>query len=309
MSNKIKIWLMELRAPFFTATIVPVLLGAVIALAHTGHIHWGYFVLTLVGGLFLHAGANVANDYYDHLSGDDEVNTEFVRPFTGGSRVIQNKLLTPREVITGALIFFALGSLIGIYLTITRGTGVLILGVIGIFSGFFYTAPPLNLVNRGIGELLIGLNFGILMTLGSYYVQTKQFALEPVVASIPVALLIAAVLFINEFQDHNADKQVGKNQWVVRLGRKKAALGYLVIFILTYLSVVVGVVSGVVTPYALGALLTVPLAYKALKTARTYFDDNVKLVPANAATVMIHLFSGLLLSLGYVIETFISKYH
>jgi hypothetical protein len=106
--NKVKIWITEIRAPFFTATVVPILLGAVIAWARADTFHWGYFLLTMAGGLLLHIGANVANDYFDHLSGADEMNVEFVRPFTGGSRMIQEGLLTPKAVLTGALAALAL---------------------------------------------------------------------------------------------------------------------------------------------------------------------------------------------------------
>jgi len=302
---KWKLWLQEVRAPFFTASIVPILLGAVIGWEHTGHFHWGYFLLTLLGGLFLHAGTNVANDYFDHLSGNDEVNVEFVRPYTGGSRMIQRKLLTAREVLTGSLIFFASGSLIGFYLTYARGVGVLLLGAIGVFSGFFYTAPPVRLVSRGIGEFFVGLNFGVLMTLGSYYVQTQHFALEPVMASVPVALLIAAVLYINEFQDYPADKAVSKNHLVVRLGRERAVKGYGLMMLLTYGSIVIGVALGIISPFTLFALITAPIAYSAVKTARVHFNDYLKLTPANVATIMVHMLAGLLLTLGYMLEKFI----
>ncbi|MFQ6059500.1 MAG: prenyltransferase, partial [Anaerolineae bacterium] len=204
--DKFKLWREEVRAPFFTATIVPIVLGAVIAWVRVGTFHWGFFLLTLIGGLCLHAGTNVVNDYFDHLSGNDEINVEFVRPFTGGSRMIQKGLLQPQEVLRGALAFFAAGSLIGLYLAYARGPIILILGLMGVFCGFFYTAPPVYLARWGIGEFIVGVNFGLLMTLGSYYVQTRALAWEPVVAAIPVALLIAGVLYINEFQDVPADQ-------------------------------------------------------------------------------------------------------
>ena len=218
MSGKLKLWLLELRAPFLTASVVPVVLGAVIGWQRVGAFHWGYFLLTLVAAMSIHAGTNIANDYFDHLSGNDPVNVEFVSPFTGGSRLIQEGLLSPREVLMESLFFFALGSAIGLYLTWARGPIVLVLGLIGLFSGFFYTAPPIYLAKWGIGEFFVGLNCGFLITLGSYYVQTRSLTWEPIVAAIPVACLIAAVLWINEFQDVPADHAVGKDTLVVRLG-------------------------------------------------------------------------------------------
>ncbi len=300
--NKAKIWLTEVRAPFFTATVVPILLGAVIGWARTGAFHWGYFLLTMLAGLLLHTGTNVANDYFDHKSGTDDINVEFVRPFTGGSRMIQDGLLTPREVIGGALAAYVLAAIIGICLAYVRGPMIIVLGLVGLLSGFFYTAPPVNLVSRGIGEFFIGLNFGVLMTLGAFYVQTSYLAWEPVVASIPVALLIAGVLYINEFQDAPADGSVGKDHLVVRFGRRRAALGYAVLMALTYLSMVLGVVLRITSPFTLIALATLPVAMRAITVARAHYDDYLQLVPANAATVFIHLLTGLLLSAAYLLD-------
>jgi 1,4-dihydroxy-2-naphthoate octaprenyltransferase len=306
--NKVKIWLTEIRAPFFTATIVPILLGAVIAWARTSTFHWGYFLLTMMGGLLLHIGANVANDYFDHLSGTDELNVEFVRPFTGGSRMIQLGLLTPREVLTGSLTAYGLAVVIGLYLAYVRGPMILVFGIIGMFSGFFYTAPPIKLVGRGIGEFFIGLNFGVLMTVGAYYVQTGFLAWEPVIASIPVALLITAILYINEFQDAPADGSVGKDHLVVRLGRKRAVQGYILLLAFTYLSILLAAIFRVTSPFTLIALGTLPVAIRAVGVARAHYDEYLKLVPANAATVFIHLLTGLLLSAGYLLDKAVRRF-
>ncbi len=298
-------WAEAVRAPFFTATIVPILLGAVIAWGRDDVFHWGYFLLTLIAGLFLHAGTNLANDYFDHLSGADEVNVEFLRPYTGGSRVIQKGLVPARQMLVAALICFAAGGLIGLYLVWARGLVVLWLGLIGAFSGFFYTAPPLALAATGLGELFVGLNFGVLMTLGSYYVQTQRLVWEPAIAALPVTLLIAGVLYINEFQDYPADRQVGKNTLIVRLGRRRAMIGYVVLVGATYASIVLPAILGLTSPFTLIALLTLPIALTAVRTARAHYDDYLKLAPANAGTVMVHLLTGLLLAVGYVIERLI----
>ncbi len=300
--SRVKTWFDELRAPFFTASIVPVVLGAVIAWLRVGTFHWGYFMLTLIGGLCLHAGTNVANDYFDYLNGADENNFEFVRPYTGGSRMIQKGLMSPREVLAESLVFFALGSLIGLYLAYVRGPIVLVLGIIGLFSGFFYVAPPFNLVATGLGEAIVGLNFGLLMTLGSYFVQAGSLAWEPVVAAIPVATLIAGVLYINEFQDAPADAAAGKRHLVVRLGRKAAVRGYEVIIAVTYLSIIVGVAARLISPFTLLGLITLPIAIKAVRTTRVHHDHYLKLAPANAGTVMIHMLTGVLLSVGYILD-------
>lgn len=300
--KKLRFWLMEIRAPFFTASVLPILLGAAIAWSRLGQFHWSYFLLTLVAGVLLHAGANVANDYFDHKSGTDEINVDYVRPFTGGSRMIQRGLLSPREVLAGSIIFFFLGSVIGIYLAYQRGFFIFLLGAIGICSGLFYTAPPLLLVSRGIGEVVVGLNFGILMTVGAYYVQTMTLSWEPLVASIPLAMLITNVLHINQFQDAAADEAVGKKHLVVRFGKQRAERLYEFILWGTYIYIVISVFTRIMPIFALLALLSFPLSYKAIKTARQFFDDNLKLAPANATTIMIHLLCGIFLTAAYILD-------
>ena len=299
---KLKNWVMALRAPFLTASVIPVLLGTSIAWFATGTLYWGFFLLTLLAGLLIHLGTNVINDYFDHKSGNDEVNREFVRPFSGGSRVIQLGLLTPLEMLSGGVLFYLLSASIGFYLAWTRGPLILVLGAIGLVCGIFYTGGPFNWAKRGIGELLVGLNFGILMTLGAYYVQTQSFSWLPVIAAIPVSLLIAAVLYINEFPDYTADKQVSKNTLVVRLGREKAVILYALIMVGVYLSIGVGVVFGALPSTTLLGLITLPLAIRAIQYASKYHSSPFDLVPANALTVTVHLATGLLLTLAFAWE-------
>jgi len=296
------LWVVKLRAPFFTADLVPICLGAAIAWTQTSTFNVWYFLLTLLGAVCINAGTNMTNDYFDHTWGSDEINTEFADPFTGGSRLIQMGLVKPKTMLWQGIGFFAASALIGLALTFTRGPWVLWLGLIGAFTGFFYTAPPFRLARIGLGELLVGLNLGPLMVLGSYYVQTQTLTWEPVIASLPVGLLIALVLWINQFQDTPADAAVGKNHLVVRLGRARATTVYGVLLTLTYHLLILGVVFGGVTPFTLLGLLTLPMAVKAYRVARAHYDHPRELTPANAATVQIHLRTGLLITLGYVIQ-------
>ncbi|MBI2836283.1 MAG: 1,4-dihydroxy-2-naphthoate octaprenyltransferase [Chloroflexi bacterium] len=304
VKTKTRNWVMAIRVPFLTASLVPVLLGSAIAWLNAGSLQWGFFLLTLVAGISIHIATNVLNDYADHKSRNDDVNQEFVRPFSGGSRVIQLGLLTPVEMLTGAVFFFVLSAGIGVYLAwATKGYWLLLLGAIGLISGVFYTLGPLNWAKKGLGEAVVGVNFGALMTLGAYYVQTQSFAWLPVITSIPVSLLIFAVLYINEFPDYTADKQVGKKTLVVRLGRKPAVVLYAIIMAAAYAAIGVGVAVGVLPLLSLMALVTLPLAIRALFYARRHYASSFDLVPANALTVTIHLATGLLLTLAFVWQT------
>jgi 1,4-dihydroxy-2-naphthoate octaprenyltransferase len=304
MTGKLKSWVMELRAPFLTATLVSIILGTVIAWFRNDVFNPTYFLLALVGGAFAHVGTNVANDYYDHKSRNDEINKEFVRPFSGGSRTIQLGLLKPSEVLVGSLVFFAAATSIGLYLTFVSGPLLPVFVAAGLVSGFFYTAPPFNWVSRGVGEFLVGVNFGALMTLGAYYVQTRALAAEPILVSVPVSLLIAAVLYINEFPDYAADKAVGKKTLVVRLGRDKAVQGYAAIVFGAYVSILLAVLTGVAPSYVLLALIPLPLALESVRHAFRFHSKSLNLVPSNAMTVVLHLITSLLISFGYLMSRF-----
>lgn len=311
--GKLKLYLLETRAPFFTATLVPIVLGGVIAWSTAGVFNWWYFILSLIGGICLHAGTNIANDYWDHKSSNDEVNVEYVRPFTGGSRMIQLGLLTPNEVLWEAIFFFLVATIIGIYLTWALGLTVLVLGIIAVISGFFYCAPPLRLSYHGLGEIAIGLNFGPLMVFGAYWVQTQTFSWLPFVAAVPTGILIAAVVYINEFQDAAADRAVGRKHLIVRWGKEKGAKGYGVLMAVVYGWIVLGVLAGLLSIwlpwlkpvslpfFALLGLVTWPKALQAFRIAREFHSDSQKLTPANALTIMNHLHTGIWVTLGFVL--------
>jgi len=303
--SRLKNYGLELRAAFLSATIVSIILGTAIAYAQFRVFNLEFFALSLVAGAFLHLGTNVANDYFDHKSGGDEINKEYVRPFSGGSRMIQLGLLSPREVLFEAAFLYAVGIVMGLYVASIRGFFVIVLGLIGLFSGVFYVGPPFKLADRGVGEILVGINFGILMTIGAYFVQAQTMNVDPITASIPVALLIFAVVYINEFLDYTADKTIGKNTLVVRLGRKKAAQGFVVLMSLVYLLIAIGVAVKIMPLPTLIGFITLPIAAKAVYNTLKNYSNPVKLVPSNASTILCHLLTSLLLSTGYLITILI----
>src|SRR3990170_1486016 len=305
MKEFLKKWIKAVRAPFFTATLVPVAVGSTLAYSQTGRFNWVNFFLTLFGFCFIHAGANLANDYFDHKTTDDDINRSFT-PFSGGSRVIQDGIVPAKHILNAALIFFGLGSIIGLYLNyVSPGNIILLFGIFGVLTAFFYTATPVMFAYRGWGELMIGLDFGVLAVMGSFFVQAHSLNWSAFWASLPVAFMITGILYINQFQDYEADKTVKKNHWVVRLGKKKAVYGYYLIIAGTYISIIISVVSGLLPFYALIALFTLPLAYTAIKVLRANYDKIYELIPANASTIKIHLFVGLLLSFGFILSRLI----
>ncbi|MDD5677023.1 MAG: prenyltransferase [Kiritimatiellae bacterium] len=289
--------LQELRAPFFTASIIPVLVGSACAYFGTGQWHWPLFCWTALGVMCIHAGANVANDYFDHRSGNDAANTDFVRPFTGGSRMIQDKQLTPREVLTLSLGCFAAGGAVGLYVFWKVGPPVIWLGLIGMAGGFFYTAPPVKLSAQGLGEPVIALLFGVLPAVGAYYVQTRRFSGDVLVLSLSLAVLVLLVLFINQFQDYRADAATGKRTWVVRLGLRRSAWCYAVLVALWPLPLLVAVAAGWYPAWLVLALAPGLLAAWTVPRVLRYYAHPRVLAPANALTIAMHAGVGIVMVL------------
>jgi 1,4-dihydroxy-2-naphthoate octaprenyltransferase len=255
--KKLTLWLKELRAPFFTASALPVIIGTAAAYADTGYFNSILFILAVSATVALHAGANIANDYFDHISRNDWLNDNKT-PFSGGSRLIQQNLLTAGEVIVGAWIALFIGAGIGLLIVIlTKSFFVLALGLIGIIGGYSYTAPPLKLGYRTAGEITIGLLFGILPVYGSYYIQTLSFNALPTPPAAIVAVLIFLVIFANEFPDFNADRAAGKKTLVVTLGIKNAANFYRAILIVLCVLAVIYAIANLKA--LVSAVLLIPI--------------------------------------------------
>src|SRR5260370_38180106 len=179
------LWLRTMRVPFLQATFVPVVLGGVIAFQVAHVFNPGTFLLTLLGASLIQIATNMLNDYFDFKSGND-LQVKHQNPFAGGGRILTAGLVKPTTHILVATTCLVLGSLIGLYFIFSLSLPYrVILGLVGVISTYAYVGPPFRLAYRGVGELIVGLNFGPVMTLGAYYVQAHSFAVAPLLASIP----------------------------------------------------------------------------------------------------------------------------
>ena len=259
-------------------------------------------VLTVIGASFVQLGLNVANDVFDSMQGADEANVTPTR-YSGGSRVIQYGLVSFRRMAASAAVFYLAAAAIGLVLLAMRGSfALLAIGVVGIIVSIAYTAPPLKLVYRGLGEIAVAVGFGPLMLLGAYVVQTGgALSWEPVVASIPIALLVALILYVNEIPDRRGDAHAGKLTLPVRFGQDAVILGYDVTVVAAYAAVVIGVVLGVLPIPTLLALLTIPLARRVHAGLRPNYDNPYGLMAVMAVNIQVHLLAGVLLLAAYAI--------
>ena len=293
------------RLPFLTATIVPVFLGLAAA-AYDRHFSLGLAALTLLGAIAVHLGLNVANDIFDTLSGVDDVNFTPTK-FSGGSRVLQYGLVSLRQMIVLAAIFYSVAIIVGLVLVAISGLGLLWLGVAGVLISYFYTAPPLRLVHRGLGELCVALGFGPIMVLGAYFVQTGQYALRPLILSIPVAILVMLILYANEVPDRFADAKAGKRTLVVRMQPATVIRGYVVAVAIAYLVVIAGVVFGILLWPTLISLATIPLAYQTWEGLKAHYDSPYQLMSYLGKNVNLHLYTGLLLVIGVLLGILVRR--
>jgi 1,4-dihydroxy-2-naphthoate octaprenyltransferase len=301
LMTKIFTWLVITRAPFLTAIIIPILIGAawVAARQLATPFPTGTFFTALFAGIFMHVAANTFNDYFDWTSGTDQGNNDYFLPYSGGSRSIELGLVTERGLLTVASVSLLISAVLGYLLYLQSGIGVLVFGLVGAFFSFFYTAPPLRLAARkGLGELAVGLSFGPLAVAGTVYALTGTVALADFLAGVPIGLLTVAILWINQFPDLEADKASGKVNLVVVLGRERARWGYVALMLAAFgLALYWSLVSGI---YPLGALLILggaPLAYQASRVIMNEYKER-SLVRANVATIKLHSVAGLLMAAG-----------
>tara|TARA_B100001996_G_scaffold73995_1_gene54638 strand:+ start:49188 stop:50468 length:1281 start_codon:yes stop_codon:yes gene_type:complete len=297
--TKIFKWMVIMRLPFLSATFVPIFAGAAVASMLGETVSWGWLGLTLLGGAFLHIGTNTSNDYFDHKSGTDALNYNYSNEgLNGGSRSIQMGLITPKGMLAVAVTAFALSAVVGVPLIMKSGLPILWLGLVGFFSGLFYTAPPFKFSSRkGMGELLIGLNFGPLMVAGSSLVQTGRLIPEAFLAGIPIGLLIAAVVYMNEFPDYESDRATGKNTLIVVFGPERARAGYVALIASAFISIIIMAFNGTLPMLSLISLLALYFGFTATKTLYKYYNNRL-LQPANWGTIIMHSVTGILLTVG-----------
>lgn len=307
--SKLMILFLASRPKFLTASVTPVLVGSALGFAVAGTFDWPLFLLALFATMALHSGANIANDYFDHLSGNDWANKN-VTPFSGGRRFIQDGILSPKATILASLFCLTIGAMLGvIILLITQSVFILTLGLIGLLGGFFYTAPPVKLGYRGIGEFVIAFLFGILPVYGSYYLQTGAIDLVPLPAACIVGILIFLVVFINEFPDLAADAAVNKKTLVVRLGIPACVWIYRIAVVSTFCIAVAGAFLNrtMLWPALLYFLFCMPVGIAAIRFANTrdLSTPGPTQHRASAITIFLHILTALTLSAGYLIETFV----
>ncbi|HMQ70511.1 MAG TPA: 1,4-dihydroxy-2-naphthoate octaprenyltransferase [Ignavibacteria bacterium] len=301
------LWMMAARAYSFPASIIPVLFGSVLAVLLNPGLDFSFinFILCLTGCIMVQVGTNIINDIYDFEKGIDKEDKELGIPH-GGSMVISKGLVSMKQMKTAAVVSLLIASLIGVYLYTVAGVWIIYLTLFGLLSAIFYTAKPFALKYKALGDIQVIISFGLGMTLGAYIVQTKEFSYMPLLFSIPIGLLIDAILHSNNIRDINFDGKFGVKTLPILVGEKVSIKLYYGMVLGAYLILIVFVVMGMLPWFSLLALITLPLALKVTKMSDSFPPDGMERFEYGTQHIMmtaqLNMIFGLTLVIGLLIS-------
>lgn len=289
--NRLVTWVAATRPAFLTASVLPVLVGLAFAWSTGQVFHPWLAALTVINIVFIHSGANVLNDYFDALNGTDAANARRLFPFTGGSRFIQNGVLTVGETGRFGALLMAVGAALGLLMVVQTGPLLLVIGVLGGLLGIIYSGPPC-LACRGLGDLAIGVAFGVLPVVGTVYIQTGTLESPAAWLGAVVGFFVAAILWINSIPDIEADQQAGKRTLPVRLGPELSRFGVPLLFLAGFLTLVIAPVP---PACRIGLLAALPAA------AAVWNLHHGRIISAIPLTLLTQTALCLLLAVGCIV--------
>ena len=265
----------------FTMSLISVSVGTLLA-AEVGPISWPWFIATAVGIVFFHAAANVINDYFDTKN---EIDTPDAPTAKYRPQPIISGLLTSRQVLTEAVVLFALTAAIGCVIAFMRSWHVIWIGVVGLATAIFYTAGPVKFKYRALGEIAVFLMWGPLMVSGAYAVQIQTLSLKPLLISVPFGILVALVLFANNMRDIAFDSRQNVKTVSIMVGLKNSFLIFAGLILAAYIYVFGMIILGMMSLWGLIIFLSVPKAWSLLKTFKRETPDMADALTAQFDTV------------------------
>ncbi len=289
--------LYEILRPFaFTASVIPVLAGAALAWVDRQG-DWPPFIAALCGAVFLHAGTNIVNEVYDVRKGVDTITSP------RASHAIVKGRIKERDALLMAGVAFALAVVVGLYLIALRGPAIIGLGALGLLGGWGYTAPPLEYKNKALGVPIVFLLMGPLMVEGAYFAVSGEWSLTAFVLSIPVGLLVAAILHGNEWRDIREDSRAGISTLSGRIGRRWAHYGYVGLVLGAYIVLALSVIVNILPPWTMLAILSLPFLAQVIRSAELGATGQARAIAMiDLQTARLHLAFGSLLVLGLVLS-------
>ena len=292
----ISVWLRVIRIRFLLASVIAVSLGLAINWWQTGNIEIFDAILTMCGVLALHASVDLLNDYWDFKRGIDTATQR--TKMSGGTGVLPEGLLKPKQVYAAGIIFLIAGAVIGAYFVFTDGIIIGLILAFAVLSVYFYST---KIVDWGLAEIFIVIK-GTMIVIGTYFIQTTQITESAVLGGIVVGTLSSFVLFITSFPDHDADKAKGRKTLVINLGKQKACSLFWVFPIIFYSVSIFAIIIEVFPIYCLIILSTVPLVIKFGKKLKQNYEKLDKLLPIMSSTLVFSRVTGILLVVGFLLN-------
>jgi 1,4-dihydroxy-2-naphthoate octaprenyltransferase len=290
----LRLWLLASRPRTLPAAIAPVLVGTALA-ATEDELRALPFVAALVGSVFIQVGTNLSNDYSDARRGADSEDR------LGPVRVTAGGLMPPKRVLVGTYVAFGIAVAAGLYLAAVAGWELLVVGAASILAGVLYTGGPRPYGYEGLGELFVFVFFGLVAVAGSYYVQTEELRWEAFGLAVPVGLLAAAILVVNNVRDVDTDRRAGKRTLAVKLGRERARLLFGAMVVMAFAAPAAVWAFGGLTAWLLLTLAALPLAPPLIETVSTR-TDGPALNGALAGTGRLLAVFSLLLAAGVLLS-------
>ncbi len=292
----ISAWFRVIRIRFLLASVIAVSVGLAITWWHTSNVTIFDAILTMLGVLALHASVDLFNDYWDFKRGID-ITTKRTK-MSGGSGVLPEGILKPRQVYAGGVVFLVIGVIIGVYFVITDGIIIGIILAFAVISIYFYST---KIVNWGLAEVFVSIK-GTLIVIGTYFIQTSQINESIIFGGIVVGVLSSLVLFITSFPDHDADKAKGRKTLVISLGKQKACSILWVFPIIAYGITIAAVIFEIFPISCLILLATIPLIIKSGYKLKQNYEQLTNLIPAMNSTLYFSRITGALLVVGFLVN-------
>lgn len=296
-SKNWKVWWQLTRPHTLTAAFVPVLLGTALAIQDT-NIHYGMFFAMLIASLLIQAATNMFNEYYDFKRGLDNEESVGI-----GGAIVRNGI-KPKTVIYLAFGLYGISLLIGIYICMNSSWWLALIGLICMGVGYLYTGGPLPIAYTPFGEIVAGFFMGMMIILISFFIQTGTVTTTSVLVSIPILILVGAILLSNNIRDLDGDKEFGRKTLAILLGRNRAIQLLASMFIVSYAWVFILIALNVISPWLAIVVLSAP---KAIKATKGFIGKTVPvtMMPAMKATAQTNTIFGFLLSIGLFLGYFL----
>ncbi len=295
--SKVSLWIQATRPFAFSASVIPVLVGLMSALLYfPGGVEWYLLPVVLIAAVLFHTGGNLISEYFDYNYSVDREET------LGGSRILVDGLLTPKQILNAGILTFAVGFLLGLILVYIRGLDILWMGLFGLIAGVFYTMKPFQFKYIALGDVLIFLAFGPILVLGSYFALTGDINWYPVWVSVPIGFLVVGILHANNTRDIKFDRQAHIKTFAGLIGIKGAKFEYYFLITGAYIATAVLIAAGYIGWYAALVLLSLPVALKNIKHfSKASLENPREIAMLDVMTAQLHMQFGLLYIIGMLL--------